>query len=44
MTNQSKLYIGCVSRNTIDATIEYANTHNVFLGLIPSRRQIDYDG
>ena len=44
MTNQCKLYIGCVSRNTIDATIEYANDHNVSLGLIPSRRQIDYDG
>ena len=44
MTNQCKLFIGCVSRNTIDATIEYANEHNVNLGLIPSRRQIDYDG
>ena len=44
MTNQCKLYIGFVSRNTRDATIEYANNHNVFLGLIPSRRQIDYDG
>lgn len=44
MTNQCKLYIGCVSRNTIDATIEYANENNAYLGLIPSRRQIDYDG
>jgi hypothetical protein len=44
MTNQCKLYIGCVSRNTIDATIEYANENDVYLGLIPSRRQIDYDG
>lgn len=44
MTTQCKLYIGCVSRNTIDATIEYANEYNVLLGLIPSRRQIDYDG
>lgn len=44
MTNRCKLYIGCVSRNTIDATIEYSNEHNVPLGLIPSRRQIDYDG
>lgn len=44
MTNQCKLFIGCVSRNTIDATIEYANEHNILLGLIPSRRQIDYDG
>ena len=44
MINQCKLYIGCVSRNTIDATIEYSNEYNVSLGLIPSRRQIDYDG
>jgi len=44
MINQCKLYIGCVSRNTIDATIEYTNEYNVPLGLIPSRRQIDYDG
>jgi hypothetical protein len=44
MTNQCKLFIGCVSRNTIDATIEYANEHDILLGLIPSRRQIDYDG
>ena len=44
MTNQCKLFIGCVSRNTIDATIEYANEHDNYLGLIPSRRQIDYDG
>jgi hypothetical protein len=39
-----KLYIGCVTRNTVDATVEYANLHNVYLGLIPSRRQVDFDG
>lgn len=39
-----KLFIGCVSRNTIDAAIEYCNEFNVYLGLIPSRRQIDFDG
>lgn len=39
-----KLYIGCVSRNTIDSTIEYCNENNVHLGLIPSRRQVDFDG
>lgn len=39
-----KLYIGCVSRNTIDATIEYCNENNINLGLIPSRRQVDFDG
>lgn len=39
-----KLYIGCVSRNTIDATLEYSNENKVNLGLIPSRRQVDFDG
>lgn len=39
-----KLYIGCVSKNTIDAVIEYSNENNIVLGLIPSRRQVDFDG
>lgn len=39
-----KLYIGCVSRNTVDAVIDYSIENNVFLGLIPSRRQVDFDG
>jgi hypothetical protein len=39
-----KLFIGCVSQNVIDATIEYANENEILLGLIPSRRQVDYDG
>jgi hypothetical protein len=39
-----KLFLGPVSQNTIDATIEFANEHKIELGFIPSRRQIDYDG
>jgi fructose/tagatose bisphosphate aldolase len=39
-----KLFLGPVSINTIDATIEFAENNNIELGLIPSRRQIDYDG
>ena len=39
-----KLYIGCVSKNTIDAVIELANRSSYILGLIPSRRQVDHDG
>jgi len=42
--NKCKLYVGCVSRNTVDATIEFANENDVLLGLIPSRRQVDFDG
>jgi hypothetical protein len=44
VNQQCKLFVGCVSRNTIDSTIEYANENNITLGLIPSRRQVDYDG
>lgn len=40
----SKLYIGCVTKNTIDSVIEYSNENNIILGLIPSRRQVDFDG
>lgn len=39
-----KLYIGPVSKNTIDAAIMVANELNIKLGLIPSRRQVDYLG
>jgi hypothetical protein len=39
-----KLFLGPVSINTINATIEFAEEYNIQLGLIPSRRQIDYDG
>lgn len=37
-----KLFVGVVSKNTVDAVIEYANDNNVIIGLIPSRRQVDY--
>ena len=39
-----KLFVGPVSKNTVDAVIEYANEYNVNLGLIPSRRQVDWNG
>ena len=38
-----KLFVGVVSKNTVDAVIEYANEYNIELGLIPSRRQVDFD-
>ena len=43
MLNDCKLYLGCVTRNVIDASIEYANDNNVKIGLIPTRRQIEHD-
>jgi hypothetical protein len=39
-----KLYIGPMSKNVVDATIEFSNEKNIYLGFCISRRQIDYDG
>jgi len=38
------LFIGPMSKNIVDAVIEYSNRNNVTLGLIPSRRQVDMNG
>jgi len=40
----SKYGIGVVSKNTVDACIEYANNTGNTITLIPSRRQIDFNG
>jgi hypothetical protein len=37
-----KLFLGPMSKNTVDAVINYANKYDTSLGLIPSRRQVDY--
>ena len=39
-----KLFIGPMSLNIIDTAIEFANNEDFLLGLIPSRRQVEYDG
>lgn len=39
----TKLFIGPMSRNIIDTCIQFVNQENISLGLIPSRRQIDFD-
>ena len=39
-----KYFIGPVSRNTVDACIEYTNEYTSEIVFIPSRRQIDYTG
>lgn len=36
-----KLFVGPMSRNVVDACIEFANSHAIPVGIIPSRRQID---
>ena len=40
----TKLFIGPMSRNVVDTVIEYSNANSAKFGLIPSRRQIEYDG
>ena len=39
-----KFYIGPMSKNIVDATIEFCNETNNIIGFIPSRRQIEYNG
>lgn len=38
-----RVYIGTVSKNTVDAVIDFSIEEKVSVGLIPSRRQIDYN-
>jgi len=40
----TKLFIGPMTKNVVDSIIEYCNTYDEKIGLIPSRRQIDYNG
>ena len=40
--NYPSLFIGPMSKNIVDSAIEVANEDDICLGLIPSRRQIDY--
>ena len=41
---KAKLFIGPMSKNIVDAIIDYSNKNNIQLGLIPSRRQVEIDG
>lgn len=40
----TKFFIGPMSKNIVDTIIEFSNKNNSKFGIIPSRRQIDYDG
>ena len=40
---EPKVFVGPMSKNVVDACIEFSNKNNTPLGFIPSRRQIDYD-
>tara|TARA_R110000764_G_scaffold33180_1_gene74450 strand:- start:4366 stop:5310 length:945 start_codon:yes stop_codon:yes gene_type:complete len=39
-----KYYIGPMSQNIVDSIIEFCNETNNKIGLIPSRRQVEWDG
>lgn len=39
-----RLYIGPMSKNVVEAVIEFSNEREIFLGLIPSRRQVEHTG
>lgn len=39
-----KIYIGPMSVNVVDSVIQYSVENNIPIGLLPSRRQIEYDG
>jgi fructose/tagatose bisphosphate aldolase len=40
----TKFYIGPMSKNIVDAIIEFCNETDNQIGLIPSRRQVEWDG
>tara|TARA_A100001515_G_scaffold118434_1_gene100692 strand:+ start:7616 stop:8623 length:1008 start_codon:yes stop_codon:yes gene_type:complete len=42
--NNSKIFIGPMSKNIVDTVCEYSNKNNIVIGIIPSRRQIEYNG
>ena len=39
-----KIFIGPMSKNIVDAIIKYSNENDIEIGLIPSRRQVEFDG
>ena len=44
MTKTPKFFICPVSKNVTDAVMTFCKTHNTTIGLIPSRRQVEWDG
>lgn len=40
----AKIFIGPMSKNVVDAVIAVSNAENTSVGLIPSRRQVEYNG
>jgi len=44
MIEYPKLFIGPMTKNVVDTIIKFCEVENQSIGLIPSRRQIEYDG
>jgi len=42
--NNIKYFIGPMSKNIVDAIVEFCNNTGNTIGLIPSRRQVEWDG
>lgn len=42
--NKCKICVGPMTKNVVDGVIQFANETGNIIGLIPSRRQIDYNG
>ncbi len=41
---EPKYFIGPISKNVVDSIIEFCNETGNKIGLIPSRRQVEWDG
>ena len=41
---EPKIFIGPMSKNIVDSIIQFANENDTIIGMIPSRRQIEYNG
>ena len=42
--SNTKIFVGPMSKNVVDAIIEVNNNSNMKIGFIPSRRQVEYNG
>jgi len=41
---EPKIFVGPMSKNIVDAIIEWCEENDKYIGLIPSRRQVEFDG
>lgn len=41
---KTKLFVGPMSKNIVETVINFSNNEKKYIGFIPSRRQVEYDG